>query len=118
MNQYIDKDELLEDILGTTIHITGMRNGKTILIDITTKIREALINKVKEAPVADVESVRHGRWIDAGKTSKGTIIRMCSYCRREKAGISKSAYCMDCGAKMDLPVEALDGQLSINEIDI
>lgn len=118
MREFIDKGELLDDILNTTIHITGMRSGKTILIDITTKIREALINKVKDAPTADVEYVRHGKWITVGKSKSGNPIRMCSYCETKRKGVNKSAYCRDCGAKMDLSEEAMDGQLTFNEIDI
>lgn len=102
MEQFIDKDALVLDISNTTLHITGMRNGKTIMTDFAQKIREALITAIENAPTEDVERIRHGAWVTIGKSKSGSPIRMCSYCNRQRKGINKSAYCRDCGAKMDL----------------
>lgn len=108
MEQFIDKDALILDISNATLHITGMRNGKTLMIDFAQKIREALIAAIEDAPTEDVERVRHGAWVTIGKSKSGSPIRMCSYCNTWRKGISKSAYCRDCGAKMDLPVCEID----------
>lgn len=54
-------------------------------------------------PTADVEPVRHGRWIE--KQEKDTFAGYlysyeCSECGRVKQ--RKEPYCPNCGAKMDL----------------
>ena len=50
-------------------------------------------------PAADVEPVRHGKWVEAGRG-----IDACSECnhgiREHMACVNK--YCPNCGAKMDL----------------
>ena len=102
MKQFVDKDALILDISNTTPHVTGMRYSKMTLTDYTLKVRDSLITAIKKAPAEDVEYVRHGSWITVGKTKSGTYIRMCSHCGRQRKGINKSAYCRDCGAKMDI----------------
>jgi hypothetical protein len=114
MEQYIDKAALIADISGAQICVSGIRSGKTLLKDYTTRFREALLNIVKKAPPADVERVRHASWISMGKTDAGSAILMCSCCRRERKGIHRSAYCRDCGAKMDLPSYSLEDQVAID----
>lgn len=58
---------------------------------------------ITEAPAADVELVRHGRWIDAYPDIEPNPMFMygiCSECGFEQ-GISKYLkYCPDCGADM------------------
>ena len=102
MKQFIDKNALILDISNAPLHVTGMRYSKMVLADYTQKLRESMIAAIEKAPVEDVERVRHGTWITVGKTKAGTYIRMCSHCGRQRKGISKSAYCRDCGAKMDI----------------
>lgn len=53
-----------------------------------------IINKI---PAADVEPVRHGRWIavDGGQ-------HKCSYCHTvRKVDAARDHFCPNCGAKMD-----------------
>lgn len=52
---------------------------------------------VDSVPAADVEPVRHGRWIDC---SNGW---MCSECEQDNT--YDKPYCPNCGAKMDLKGE-------------
>lgn len=61
---------------------------------------------IEDAPAADVEPVRHGRWIE--NTDDFTPAFRCSVCRYNKpmkAGISVKQtpgnFCPNCGAKMD-----------------
>ncbi len=55
-------------------------------------------------PDADVEEVKHGKWLDViadnigGVRISGLVGYKCSLCGREE--ISKEPYC-NCGAKMD-----------------
>ena len=54
------------------------------------------INSVQEIPAADVEPVRHGRWVKDGE------VVVCSECGEEHAWDEyRATYCEDCGAKMD-----------------
>ena len=71
------------------------------------EVREASINfaasmlsEIKRIPAADVQPVRHGRWVVHGQDI------YCSECHNESAynpfGASMfSDYCHKCGAKMD-----------------
>ena len=53
---------------------------------------------IKEAPAADVESVRHGKWL----INSDGYYPYCSECKEEpKSGIMTN-YCPNCGAKLDL----------------
>lgn len=65
-----------------------------------------LINGI---PAADVEPVRHGRWMHE-ETEDGFHIWSCSRCGRGMNGNPKrtNLYCYHCGAKMDLEDETND----------
>ena len=56
-------------------------------------------------PAADVEPVRHGRWMHE-ETEGGFHIWSCSRCGRGMNGNPNGTnlYCYHCGAKMDLEV--------------
>ena len=60
--------------------------------------------KVSELPIADVQPVKHGRWIDGDCRC---VTAVCSNCNRLRLGNgAKSAmrlalYCEKCGARMD-----------------
>lgn len=102
MYNVIDRERVIETLKTAPLHITGIRIGKTILSQYSERCRNTLISAVSELPtVPDVEKVRHGYWIDHGKTDKGSSIIQCSYCGKERKGAGKSKYCRDCGAKMD-----------------
>ena len=66
--------------------------------------RETVESTLKNVPAADVEPVRHGRWVD----KKGGFwdVAKCSVCGSPcpTAGIPPR-YCPNCGAKMDLEDE-------------
>lgn len=59
------------------------------------------VSQLKSLPAADVVEVKHGEWIKVGKTESGANILQCSVCGKVRRGIAKTAYCKDCGAKMD-----------------
>jgi hypothetical protein len=102
MYNLIDRNRAVDALKNTNIRVTGIRIGKTILAQYAEGCRNKLIEVIEAIPtVNDVEKVRHGYWIDGGKTEKGSRIIQCSYCGKERKGTSKSAYCRDCGAKMD-----------------
>lgn len=74
-----------------------------------------MLSEVMDAPAADVEPVRHGRWqvvYPDGTFCKGEALRtmyallVCSECGKtfELMRMGKPGYCV-CGAKMDLEKE-------------
>lgn len=61
---------------------------------------DVVISDLKGMKAADVEPVRHGRWVKDGE------VVVCSECGEEHAWDEyRATYCEDCGAKMDLEVE-------------
>lgn len=102
MDDLISRKEALRALEQARIYVSGLRSGKTILAEYAKQCREMLINSVRNVNGVDAEYVRHGAWITVGKSKNGTVIRKCSSCGIERKGINKSAYCRDCGAKMDL----------------
>lgn len=63
-----------------------------------------LLDAILEAPAADVEPVRHGKWIDTDTFDFHCVhIYQCSNCGKEVADdyISNHKFCLHCGAEMD-----------------
>ena len=69
----------------------------------------AAFAEIAHAPAADVEAVRHGRWIEDERTYPGPGLKnnLCSVCGEIagswKEGLEpgrKWAYCPNCGARM------------------
>lgn len=52
---------------------------------------------IKAIPAADVEVVRHGRWIDSEEDGHLSICGVCNY---PVDRFYKTKYCPNCGAKM------------------
>ena len=113
MTEYISRTEAMRALLESRVIVTGMRCGKTILTEYMNQCRTQYINTLTTIPAANVDIVKHGRWLTIGKTPTGTVIRKCSYCGKERKGGTKSQYCRDCGARMDLP--ELEGQMNYLE---
>lgn len=59
------------------------------------KVLKEIRDMVDEAPTIDAEPVRHGEWFD-----KGSLSCRCSECGCKNT--RESAFCPNCGAKMDL----------------
>lgn len=106
----ISRETALKVLEETKVYVSGMRLGKTILKEYVNQVREGYIDILRNIPKADADFIHHGGWITVGKSEKGSIIRMCSHCGTERTGISKSKYCRDCGALMDLPEMTMDQQ--------
>lgn len=105
MPRLIDADALLDTLRESLDGLHGIYEGLQFLDE--KKICGAQIScfheiilRVKEAPTIDAEPVRHGQWILvlADKRGRGGVYNCtaCNGCRP-----IKSAYCPDCGAKMD-----------------
>lgn len=57
------------------------------------------IKCVLEEPTIDAEPVRHGKWVKPSAFSE-TVCSVCVQANKNMFG-EKSAYCPNCGAKMD-----------------
>ena len=108
---FINRKELLKIIEETNMSISGIRLGlgKIFLAEYIQKLREHYANIIQKIPPAEVVQPVHGIWVEVGKTDKGTPIRRCSCCGREKAGRPKSNFCPDCGCIM-MKDDGLEGQ--------
>ena len=105
MSDFISREDAIAEIEGVDVRVTGIRAGKCILTEYANTCRATFAEAVRNLPAAtDVEQVRHGAWIFVGKDRNKNRINKCSYCGTERKNQAKSAYCRDCGARMDLDI--------------
>ena len=92
MAEYIDREALLKDIEESVVFT--VRSGKPSL-----EIRgaNAITDRIKSAPTADVEEVKHGHWIE--QTISGEQTWCCSECKT--LGGPHWKRCPVCEAKMN-----------------
>ena len=70
---------------------------------------QEIIDRIESVPAADVAEMKHGKWIEVQKENIWNDIvpvLECSACGKYTVGtrgiMTKSNYCPNCGAKMDL----------------
>lgn len=102
MAEYIDSEPMIEkmqELIDNVSH-NFPKATETELIILKGKY-EAFIEYIKEQPVADVQPVKHGRWVKCGKL-EGKIVMKCSECEQGITAMfaPKYHYCPNCGAKM------------------
>lgn len=99
MSRYIDADaadKLLESFIDSrqnafspTEYIAGLQRAKKI---------------ISVLPTADVQEVKHGKWIYIPETAYTVSVFECSACgcyRLERCTKREFRYCPTCGARMD-----------------
>lgn len=85
MSRYIDAEKLIGDLIFSSKEFE--------------RVFKEIIN---DAPTADVEELRHGKWVDCGTLWDGDDeyqMYRCSECTFPS--YRKARYCSYCGAKMD-----------------
>ena len=71
---------------------------------ITPSTKSVLKKIIRSAPVADVEPVRHGKWLHTDYALHWTAKDECSECTYhalDRDDLSHYNYCPNCGARMD-----------------
>lgn len=89
MAEYIDRDKALKEFDAWVESTGALSKG-------TSYYAEAR-GCIECVPVADVEPVRHGRWL----INPDGYYPYCSECKQEPARCIMTNYCPNCGAKMD-----------------
>ena len=87
---YIDKDLLLKDISESVVF--------SVKGSCSPELRGArkIIDRIENAPTADVVEVKHGEWIDINIAEW-----QCSECNYRVERWNNTPYCPGCGTKMD-----------------
>lgn len=101
MSDYIDREELIKHIKDLP---TWWADGSALCAYYLTKA----ITSIEEAPAADVQEIKHGKWIKMD-IIPDDVDYYCSKCRnfidiatgRETPIDRGFFYCPHCGAKMD-----------------
>ena len=95
MNEYISKEFMLKNLEDDKM------NNAEHCEPVTIQIMERFIRYVKEFPAADVQPVKHGRWIWDNSPEFGNPYGSykCSECKERQS--FKENYCPNCVAKMD-----------------
>lgn len=99
MAEYIEREALLKEL---ATHFNKV-DGRTLY----HPSMSLAMHDVRNAPAADVEPVKHGRWIEQEAPNMDTYCD-CSACGESFVFIDGSpkdnlyTYCPNCGAKMDL----------------
>lgn len=103
MDEYISREALLAEIAadyGNWIAYNDTDESYRQGVDDNYNDTIRLINDI---PAADIQPVKHGRWID-----NGSNMWLCSYCKEnliysetESDREKKQRYCSRCGARMD-----------------
>ncbi|MBQ3529550.1 MAG: hypothetical protein IJA47_03550 [Oscillospiraceae bacterium] len=92
----IDAKEVAEKICELRFRVTGMRNGKTLLLEFAEKYRDEILRTICKAPTVDAVEVVHARKTESAISETGL---MCTACYSD---IDRDAvFCKYCGAKMD-----------------
>ena len=96
----IDANELARKLYTSSLCVTCLRNGKTLVNEWLEKYRNEVLRMICKAPVVDAVEVVHGEWGEI-YTCHGERLwgYKCSQCEQDNP--NKSNYCPNCGAKMD-----------------
>lgn len=104
MPRYIDVNGEIAKIK----YVIGEKNRTHTNNAFADEILEMFINALNKAPTADVQEVKHGKWIKkANEIFTYHYVVVCSVCGKEAfydevhGYYDDENYCHNCGAKMD-----------------
>ena len=103
MAKYIEREALIEWL--KRIPLIDLSDGRGLCRVIMEDDFKKAIKKMPKGIIADVEPVKHGRWIEQEKYTFG-VMYDCSICNNRILDNGHSwNYCPNCGAKMDEEVK-------------
>jgi len=104
MPEYIERDTAIREIERAMVAVLNDMPISELTKEIYTMAHRHCIDVLAIIPAADVQPVRHGRWM-SGKEPVGPVsifVPHCSVCGAiVPVDISRYKYCPNCGAKMD-----------------
>ena len=69
---------------------------------VTSSVLDKAERAISEMPPADVQPVRHGRWVKSATQKHVEVTYECSECQHEVVEeYEKTPFCGGCGARMD-----------------
>lgn len=95
----IDANVLKWKLGQVRLYVPWLCFGKTAISKILESYRRAVFEEIDNASTVDAAPVVHVRWIKVHEW-RGLEVLKCSACGREHPRLP-TAYCCDCGAKMD-----------------
>lgn len=98
MAEYRDVEPLRKQIVEFKTALKQFAKSSSFLMAYISGI-DAVMEIIDEAPITDVQEVRHGRWECNYDRGAFYIVYVCSKCGRET--LIKENFCPDCGARMD-----------------
>ena len=109
MAEYISRDKAREIIENQQKAVCyNGRWGRNAAIDVGKYDElEAVLDSIDAIPAAEVEPVRHGRWIDKQEDDLTEGMWRCSACGEDFYFLENNPseyginYCVNCGARMD-----------------
>ena len=105
MAEYIDIEPLRKQIVEFKTAVKPFAKSSSFLMAYISGI-DAVMEIIDEAPITDVQEVRHGYWIDRGAeigVEKGCFCSVCGYgwLLTLESDYYKSDFCPNCGARTD-----------------
>lgn len=106
MDDYIDRKTTIEAVHSAMYpYFCGAEDGDILSEDekLVLSVNKTICTAIKVLPSADVQPVRHGKWIKAqrkGITSYGDGFAECDKCHEVSWLGWNDKYCRNCGADM------------------
>ena len=96
-SSYIEREELINAMNNMCNRVCDYSPAQRYFMCGSCTLGSAF-DLVEEFPAADVQPVKHGRWIQLNQNAEPTALK-CSLCG--EISCCRGMYCPDCGAKMD-----------------
>lgn len=99
MDEYISREAVVRYLKG--YNEKELNKGGNFGM-ITSSVLDKAERAISEMPSADVQPVRHGRWVKSATQKHVEVTYECSECQHEAVGeYEKTPFCGRCGARMD-----------------
>ena len=102
MAEYIDIEPLRKQMVEFKTAVKQFAKSSSFLKGYISGI-DAIMEEIDKLPIADVQEVRHGYWIEDIGAEKGCFCSVCGsgWLITLESDYYKSDFCPNCGARMD-----------------